>query len=274
MQFEKDGRYNRVFDMAEEGIEVADTDLLSVPHRLGSDWHCNRESARVRSPIESPRDRGVVMHNRGVNFVRRGAVTTRSADRREVRPPEVPEKLVTHAGSPRARAGGRMGLGALSSPPSCLNQGFRNIQPHSNNGVGREGGGNNKSVLGVAEKNSLDLFMSLEDMWTTLWSDDEDMEGAENDKGDLAQRASWMGKDSARVSPTSNLEHDPWIRHIEDTKAQREADWNAEVKRKEAEEQLEKRRHEKLGLSVAQIERMKMSVTERERAELMGETRL
>ena len=96
----------------------------------------------------------------------------------------------------------------------------------------------------------------------------------ENDKGDLAQRASWMGKDSARVSPTSNLEHDPWIRHIEDTKAQREADWNAEVKRKEAEEQLEKRRHEKLGLSVAQIERMKMSVTERERAELMGETRL
>ena len=116
--------------------------------------------------------------------------------------------------------------------------------------------------------------MSLEDMWTTLWSDDEDMEGVENDKGDLAQRASWMGKDSARVSPTSNLEHDPWIRHIEDTKAQREADWNAEVKRKEAEEQLEKRRHKKLGLSVAQIERMKMSVTERERAELMGETRL
>ena len=273
MQFEKDGRYNRVFDMAEEGFEVADTDLLSVPHRLGSGWLSNRAAARVRSPIESPRDRGVVMHNRGVNFVRKGAVTTISADRREMRPPEVPEKLVNHAGSQRAHAGGRMVLGALSPPPSSRDQGFRNIQPHSNNGVGREGGGNHKSGLGVAEKPSLDPFMSLEDMWTTLWSDDADMEGVENDKGNLAQRASWSVKDSARVSPTSNLEHDPWIRHIEDTKAQREADWIAEEGRKEAQEQLEKRRHEKLGLSVTQMERMKMSIAERERAALMGDTR-
>ena len=62
MPFEADGRYNRVFDMAEEGIEVSDVELATkFTHRMDKQRSPRERRARASpsaSPLASP-TRGV-----------------------------------------------------------------------------------------------------------------------------------------------------------------------------------------------------------------------
>lgn len=71
MPFEKDGRYNQVFDLADEGREIADTELRKVPHMM-IDVPSPRgrgSQSPLGSPLGSPGPRRGARNFSTVNYI-------------------------------------------------------------------------------------------------------------------------------------------------------------------------------------------------------------